>query len=142
MPPQAPFLPSLLAILPIVLLLAVGCARTQMERIMPNMSNMQLMHAYFGDPTASVELPDGTVRHDWVLDRLVTHPGGTRRVPVYVGRDRDGFREYEMREVEVLQRTEYQYCKMTAIADRNGRVLRAAWEGRNCDELPRMRVAD
>jgi hypothetical protein len=134
--------PPFLAVLPIVLLLAAGCARSQMERIMPNMDNMQLMHAYFGDPTASVELPDGTVRHEWVLDRLFTHPGGTRTVLVYVGHDRDGFREYVEREVEVRQRTEYQHCTMTAIVDRSGMVLRTAWEGRNCDELPRMRMAD
>ena len=130
------------AFLLILVFFAGGCVRTQMQRIMPHMSNMELMRAYFGKPTGSVELPDGSVRHEWVLDRLFTHPGGVQTVLVYVGHDRDGYRQYVEREVVVPQRSEQQYCRMTAVADKSGRILRSAWEGRHCDELPIMRVLD
>jgi hypothetical protein len=131
-----------LAIPLLLVLLAGGCAKTQMQKIMPYMSNMQLLHAYFGDPTGSVELPNGTIRHEWVLDRLYRYPGGIEMVRVYVGHDRDGYRQYVDREVYVPPRSEYQYCKMTAIADRSGNILHSAWEGSHCDELPVLRAGD
>ena len=131
-----------LAVPLLFLLLAGGCAKTQMQKIMPSMSNMQLLNAYFGDPTGSEELPNGTIRHEWVLDRLFRHPGGIQMMRVYVGHDRDGYRQYVEREAYVPPRSEYQYCKMTAIAYRSGKVLHSAWEGSHCDELPVLWAGD
>lgn len=122
---------------------AGGCAGgSQLQRIMPNMTNMTLVLAYFGPPTGSTQLPDGTTRHEWVKDQDFHFPGGRQTVQVYAGHDRDGYRKYVEREVYVPPRTEHRYCRLTVIADPEGRVLGSTWEGNGCDSLPLMRVAD
>lgn len=117
-----------------------GCAGTQMRQIAPKMSNMVIARHYFGEPARSEELPDGTMRHEWLLDRVFNHPGGMETRNVYVGHDRDGYREYVEEEVYVSPWQEQQYCRMEVIADREGRIFNVSWEGRNCDELPRVKV--
>jgi|GEM_PF-6638852 len=124
-----------------VLLLAAlflgGCAKPQIELIAPRLSNMAIAHQYLGEPTLSEELPDGMIRHEWLLDRMFTHPGGFETRETYMGHDRDGFRVYVREEVFVQARLEPQYCRAEAVADRDGRITGFSWEGSHCDELLR-----
>lgn len=117
-----------------------GCARTQMQQIAPKLSNMVIVRHYFGEPTRSERLADGSIRHEWVLDRVFQHAGGSQTQKIYVGHDSDGYREYREVDVDVLPWKERQYCRMQAIADTEGRVLDVFWEGTHCDELPRVKV--
>ena len=41
-----------------------GCAKGPVARLLPNMGSMQVAQHYFGPPTSSVSLGDGTVRHE------------------------------------------------------------------------------
>lgn len=118
---------------------AGGCARTQMQKIMPDVTHMVVARHYFGEPTRSLDLPDGTKRHEWILDRVFQHPGGIETQRIYVGHDRDGYREYYERDVYVPPWSEQQYCRMSLIANAEGAVLQTEWEGSHCDDLPRVR---
>jgi hypothetical protein len=128
-----------------VLLLAAlflgGCAKTRMELIAPRLDNMTTARQYLGEPTRSGELPDGTMRHEWLLDRMFTYPGGFETRETYMGHDRDGFRVYAREEVFVQARQERQYCRAEAVADRDGRITGFSWEGRHCDELLRVKAS-
>ena len=112
-----------------------------MQRIVPHVSNMVIAHHYFGKPTQSTELADGTVRHEWLLDRVFQQPGGLETRRIYVGHDRDGYRKYIEEEVYVRPWKEQQYCRLVIIADKGGAVLQADWDGYTCDELPRVKVS-
>lgn len=116
-----------------------GCARSQMQKILPHVNTMVVAHHYFGYPTRSETLTNGTIRHEWVLDRAFQHPGGIETQKIYVGHDRDGYRKYIEKDVYVKPWVEQQYCRLQIIADENGRVLDSAWEGRSCDDLPRVK---
>ena len=116
-------------------LLLDGCAGTKLSRIAPKLSDMGTARQYLGEPTRSEELPDGTLRYEWVLDRVLYHPGGEQGQYRDMGRDRDGFRNYVWEIVYVPPREEPQYCRVQAIADQDSRIIRISWEGRNCDEL-------
>ncbi len=118
-----------------------GCVRTQMQQIAPQLSNMVIARHYLGEPTSSTRQEDGTLLHEWLLDRLLLHPGGVEIVEVYVGHDRDGYRVYREEELYVRPWQERQYCRAQALANPDGRVLRVSWEGPNCDELPRFKLS-
>lgn len=132
-----PFLGSL--VLASVCLGLFACARTQMEKILPDVQGMVTARHYFGEPTTSESLPGGETRHEWLLDREFTHAGGLETQLVYVGHDSDGFRKYIEREVYVKPYTEKQYCRLTMITDAGGKVLSSAWEGTHCDYLPKVK---
>lgn len=122
-----------------VCLLLGACARTQMDKIMPDVSTMTTARHYFGEPSSSEELADGAVRHEWLLDRVFQQAGGIETRQVYVGHDSDGYREYVEQDVYVSPYKEKQYCRLEIIADKNGRVLRSSWQGSHCDYLPKVK---
>ncbi|MDL2316548.1 hypothetical protein LJC59_05640 [Desulfovibrio sp. OttesenSCG-928-A18] len=124
-----------LVLIPFVLSLC-SCAGRTMDRLMPQVNSMYLARHYFGEPKASTELADGTIRHEWVRDKIETLPGHyeTRCIRVYY--DRDGYRECVEREVWVPSRQERQVCRLSVIASKDGRVLSSSWEGNSCDTLP------
>lgn len=122
------------------LALSGACARSQMRQIAPKLSNMGIAQLYLGDPTSSEQMPDGTVTHEWLLDQIFQHAGGTEIRTVYVGHDSDGYREYREEEVYVPPWNERLYCRARAIADREGRVRNVTWEGPSCDDLPRVKM--
>lgn len=120
----------------LVLLLLLGaCATGGMNRLMPKITTMYVAQRYFGPPKASTEQADGTVRHDWAMDRTMTLPGHYETRCVWVYHDRDGYRECIEREVWVPARTERQTCRLTIIADKEGAVLHSSWEGNRCEQM-------
>ena len=117
-------------------LLSTGCATGgSVGRLLPNMGNMYVAQHYFGSPEKSEIQADGTVSHEWLLDRTVLEPPhySTRRV--YLGHDRDGFPVYEDVEVFINERLVHQYCRIQLIADSRGNILRSNMEGPSCEAL-------
>lgn len=116
--------------------LLAACATSKMDSLMPRVETMFLARHYFGEPAVTVALPDGSVRHEWTMDKVVTLPGRyvTQRVRVF--RDRDGFPVYDEREIFVPASLQRQTCRLTIITDAAGNVLYSDWEGNSCDRLP------
>ena len=119
------------------LVILSACASTQMDRLMPQIQNMVMARHYFGEPVASTELNDGTMRHEWVIDRETTIPGQyVTKLERWWALDRDGFPRYEERTYWVPAHTEHHTCRLTVIAEKDGQVISSKWEGNNCDQLP------
>ncbi|MDL2267687.1 hypothetical protein LJC46_06845 [Desulfovibrio sp. OttesenSCG-928-G15] len=125
--------------LAIFCLALAACARTQMDKILPGMTSMVTARHYFGPPTTSETLPNGNIRHEWLLDREFMQAGGMETRLVYVGHDSDGYREYVEQEVYVRPYTEKQYCRLIITSDAAERVLASSWEGSHCDYLPKVK---
>lgn len=113
-----------------------GCASTAMDRLMPRVETMSVARHYFGEATSVRELADGGTRSEWILDRTTQIPGQDVEQTIFVGRDRDGYIKRVTRTVFVPAHMVRQYCRLTIIADKNGRVLESSWHGDSCDALP------
>lgn len=119
----------------VLLLFFGGCAKSPMDRLMPQVETVASARQHFGPPASSTELPDGTVRHEWVLDQSTQEPGRYVTQRSYWGHDRDGFRKSHERTVWVPAHRVGQYCRLWMISDANGRVLRSDWEGNACEAM-------
>lgn len=116
-----------------------GCATGgSVGRLLPNMGNMYVAQHYFGPPQKSKTLENGTVSHEWSLDRTVLEPPHYTTRRVYLGHDRDGFPVYEDVEVFVNERLVHQYCRIRLIVDSEGRILHSNMEGPSCEALLRV----
>ncbi len=130
-----------LLMLPLLLagaLVISACAHGKLGRLMPNMGNMSVAEHYFGKPSASVNLPDGTVRHEWTVDRNVLVPAHYETQRMFLYNDSDGFPVFEDVEFFIRDRVEHQTCRISIHADKQGWILRSDWEGNSCESLLRV----
>ncbi|MDR2488111.1 MAG: hypothetical protein LBD42_01185 [Desulfovibrio sp.] len=117
------------------LTLCFACAGTRMDRLMPHVETLRLAEHYFGKPTGVSELAGGDCRYEWLLDQMTQIPGQDVREKILMGYDRSGFPVYYIRTFFVPAHMARQYCRLTIVADRNGRTLASSWEGDGCDEM-------
>ncbi|MDL2316549.1 hypothetical protein LJC59_05645, partial [Desulfovibrio sp. OttesenSCG-928-A18] len=126
---------ALALLLACLIVLQTGACATKMYGIMPRITDMSLARHYFGEPSSSTELGDGTVRHDWVLDRVMARAGYYETwCPRFYNRDR--FPKCSEYEIWIPPSQERLNCRLSIVADQAGRVLSYDWSGNSCDELP------
>lgn len=121
------------------LALCASCAAKQQSRtaaLLPGIATLERATLLFGHPSKSTPEADGGIRHEWLLD--TTHEVAGRWVTElspWVRHDSDGYRVEEYREVWKPAHTVTKFCRITVVSDAEGRVLRSAWEGKDCDDL-------
>jgi hypothetical protein len=125
-------------VLTVCLLLAAGCARQQsrMARLLPEVDTITKARLHFGPPKSTVEEPDGAIRHEWLLDNAYTKSGQwvIEKSP-WVTHDSDGYRVEHYRKVWREGGRRVDYCRLSIICDKEGRVLRSDWQGNSCETL-------
>lgn len=131
-------LPALALFLLLAGSLAGGCAQKSacIDSTLAAVSTFHDARYRFGTPQSSTTLADGTVKHEWLLDVNYHQPGRYVTEPSpWVRYDSDGYRIETDREVWKRPKQVTKFCRLTMIADAQGKVLSAVYEGEDCCDL-------